>query len=195
MVRSGKELMARTPHTRSNRRNRRMVAVAAILVVLLAGVLGELSFGDDGAVASAQAGDVVSSDGGSMVALDAGNGDSTIVTEGSSVASGDAAAERPSATPIDSIRVPASPLPGSTGDAVAESPEMTSPSIPSEGSSAGPALEADPAMGDQDGSDGNAPRRHGVDDHAVEHSDRHAESEAIAHGRDEEAHQAHRSSH
>lgn len=197
MVRSGKEVMTK------NRRNRRTVTVAAILLLLLAGVVGELTFGDRGGVSSAEAQ--------SVVGLDQNSGDPLSSDAGGVVANGggdnatSAGVERPSATDAEADADGTNgvdPAPGVTSgnDASAGVVPPLAPSIDANTDvTAMPApasgeLGATPTSDDvTDSSDENCEdgRRHGVDDHAVEHSDRHDESEAVSHGRDEEAHQDH----
>ena len=80
-------------------------------------------------------------------------------------------------TPAPMVVVPAAPattVPGPT--ATTPEPAVTSP-----------APVTEPTDGDHADLDDDHGPVHGVDDHAVDHSDRHDESEAIAHGRDEEA--------
>ena len=184
-----------------NRRTRRTVIVTALLVLLLAGVVGELAFGDRGGVTAAEAQAVVTAseanaEMGSVASDRLGQGDDT-----SSIASSAVEGNGPSSQDTNDVVAgtpdlgggagtgPLTPAPGAS--AVNEGGAGTAiPVIASgfPGSIQTPTVEAE--VNDDDADDS---RWHGVDDHAVDHSDRHDESEAVSHGHDEEAHQEHHS--
>lgn len=180
-----------------NRRTRRTVTIAAIIVLLLAGVLGELTFGDRNGFGVAEAQTSVGAAGGAFVDADSRN------TNAADSASASVAVISSSTTAFPSDSLSADP--GSRADVstpVADGPESDDVTLVTSFDDSATGVEAGPGVGEtaptptsETGSDANEHgngRSHGVDDHAVAHSERHEESEAVSHGRDEEAHRDHR---
>ncbi len=173
-----------------NRRTVRITILTAIFVLLLAGIVGELTFGSNGSVRSAQA--EVATRGDLASALVAGDTSDSAVEV---LDAADESANAPDQVPsIDAVigtapSTASTPVGGET-PAIQPAPGVeTMPTIVS----ADPSESTDltgrcPAQDDEDHH-----HAHCVDDHAVEHSDQHGPDEAVAHGNDEEAHQAHRS--
>lgn len=190
MVRLGKETMS------VNRRTRRTITVAAILLVLLATALGELAFGDRGGVKSAEA----------QVATDSTLIPPVEVFDGAASSAGESTVVRDGQSSVDAGAIDDAIIPGiaraNEGMPPTSSSSSGTPGVDVRDGAISPVVvtnQTEPAQESSDDSDGSEDdsgeqerRRHGVDDHAVEHSDRHADSEPISHGRDEEAHQEHR---
>ncbi|CAB4336240.1 unannotated protein [freshwater metagenome] len=196
MVRSGKEAMTR------NRRTRRTIILTAIFVLLLAGVVGELAFGDRGGIKTAEAQDVSGAmpstdidwnelaNGGGMIDVSA---NVTTERESDATSSTSTVSDQRGSTPDaesgnSTGRV--SPQPGIVGSAPVPGVVVTMPERE--------VTAEEPGTAPVPSSDSGAPSEgcghaHGVDDHAVEHSEHHAEREAVSHGHDEEAHEDHRS--
>lgn len=184
-----------------NRRTRRTIIVTALLVLLLAGVVGELAFGDRGGITAAEAQTVVTAS--------EANADKGLETSDRFGQSDDTSSFASSAVENNG------PSPQGSNDVVARTPDLergagSGSSIPAPGASPvvyGDASTAIPVIASEDpgrletpsveteanDNDADESRGHGVDDHAVDHSDRHDESEAVSHGHDEEAHQEHHS--
>lgn len=180
-----------------NRRTVRTMIVTAILVVLLAGVVGELTFGSRGHLGSAQAETVTITGRSQADDLDlpgnisAAPDSSTVVAVG-----GEGALESGFDVPVRDTSVSAES--GSAARSASNLSEGGTPMQPVattnvaviEGGSVEPAdsgIAEDPSTDD----DAHDSRQHFVDDHAVEHSAQHSADEAQAHGRDEEAHLNH----
>ena len=172
-----------------NRRTRRTVVVTAVLVLLLAGVVGELAFGSRGSVLSAEAAtaealavDVSTSDSREGVLSDS-SGEVETVPELSEATVSDDSANEGSSTAASNAQVREVPSTVSVGAPATPGAEVV-------GAPAAPATET-VGGGDVPAPSGGDDHSHGVDDHAVEHSDQHDESEAVSHGHDEDAHQEH----
>jgi hypothetical protein len=177
----------------TNRRTIRITILTAIFVLLLAGIVGELTFGSNGSVRSAQA--EVATRGGVASALVVDDGAVSAGFDLGAVGAADESANAPDQVPsVETVMVTvpstASSTVGSEVPSVQTFPGAeTVPAVVSTDPSQSPDITG--RCSAQDDEDHH--HAHCVDDHAVEHSDRHGPDEAEAHGHDEEAHQEHRS--
>lgn len=179
----------------TNRRTVRITIVAAILVLLFAGIVGELTFGSRGPGRSALAEAATVTNASAAAAADGAHAADAHVASATDEDQGDSGSDTesvptslsaPDASPtVDSTS--GAPSGGSVGSVAAleSAPEVMTidPIVPAEspdGPGRCPAGDADDRQ-----------HSHCVDDHAVEHSDQHGPDEAVAHGNDEEAHEKH----
>jgi len=177
----------------TNRRTVRITILTAIFVLLLAGIVGELTFGSNGSVRSAQAEEATRGDFASALVVEDGAA-STTSDLGAVDAADDSANALDQVSSVDTVMGTA---PSTASTSVGGETPAVQPAPGSENVAA--VVSADSSESTdltgrcsaQDDEDHH--HAHCVDDHAVEHSDQHGPDEAVAHGNDEEAHQAHRS--
>ena len=187
-----------TGSTQTPNRTAKKVATvvgAAAILIALAALLGEWGWGE-----SSQAQPVPGAAPAAVVAgpIVAGPAGATVTVDGPTAVEASAAADgEQDPAPAPSVDLPsvAAPIPSPVAAPSAQTPPpVVAPStdpieVPAPVTATDPSTDTSTDDCSDDGADED--RIHGVDDHAVEHSDQHDESEAVAHGHDEEAHARH----